>query len=83
MSESSSATQRSLPTNIEKKEELNLLPQRFLSDDPRHPLKSKYVINKGTENEKQINLKYALRPMWHSVIFILCFQAFEKIAYYF
>ena len=78
----SSSKLQSLPTNIEKKEELCLLPNKFLSDDTKCPLKSKYIVNNGTENEQHIDLKYALRPLWYSVIFILCYQALEPLAYY-
>ena len=58
-----------LPTDVHKKEQLPLLPETFLSDDPKRPLFLKPY-------------KYALRPLFYSVLFILIIEGLERFTYY-
>lgn len=58
-----------LPTNVHLKEELALLPEKYLSDDPQRPL---YLHP----------YKYALKPLFYSVLFILIIEGLERFTYY-
>jgi POT family proton-dependent oligopeptide transporter len=71
-----------LPNNVSTAEELACLPDKFLSDIKSRPLKFTYTINKDTETEQHIDLKYALKPLLYSVMFILFYQALEPLAFY-
>ena len=71
-----------LPNDVSSSTQLAYLPDKFLSDDKNRPLKYIYTINKDTENEQHIDLKYALKPILYSVVFILLFQALEPLAFY-
>ena len=64
---------KDLPTNVNSKEQLSLLPSKFLSDDPKRPL---LLTAKG------VAYKYALRPLFFSALAILLIEFFERLAYY-
>ena len=64
---------KELPDNVNSKEELALIPDKYLSDDPNRPLQLK---NGSTV------AKYALRPLTYSVLAILGIEFFERLAYY-
>ena len=59
-----------LPNDVHKKEQLALLPEKYLSDDPRRPL------------FLQPNFKYALKPLFYSALFILIIEGLERFTYY-
>jgi hypothetical protein len=58
-----------LPTDVKSKKDLALLPDKFLSDDPLRPL---YLHP----------YKYALNPLFYSVLFILIIECLERFTYY-
>jgi proton-dependent oligopeptide transporter, POT family len=60
---------QSLPTNVHTKQDLALLPDKYLSDDPQRPL---YLHP----------FKYALKPLYYSVLFILIVEGLERFTYY-
>jgi proton-dependent oligopeptide transporter, POT family len=60
---------QSLPTNVHSKQDLALLPDKYLSDDPQRPL---YLHP----------YKYALKPLYYSVLFILIIEGLERLTYY-
>mmetsp|Transcript_33807 Transcript_33807/g.49685 ORF Transcript_33807/g.49685 Transcript_33807/m.49685 type:complete len:650 (-) Transcript_33807:149-2098(-) len=63
-----------LPNNVNTKEQLKLLPDDYLSDDPSRPLR--YVGDDG------MNYSYALKPMNYSVFFILMIELLERFTFY-
>jgi len=97
---------KQVPSNVNSKEELVLLPEEYLSNDPRRPLlfvdtntsttsnikKNKTKRNdtdgatstdrEETQQHQYQQFKYALRPMWYSVIFILIIECLERLTYY-
>jgi POT family proton-dependent oligopeptide transporter len=71
-----------LPNNVSTLAELACLPDKFLSNDNKRPAKFKYTINADTKYESHVDLKYALKPLWYSAMFILSYQTLEAMAYY-
>jgi dipeptide/tripeptide permease len=63
-----------LPTNVSTEEQLASLPSECLSGDTVRPLQH---INEDGETRR-----YALKPMFFSVIFILLVELFERFSYY-
>ena len=68
------APNKDLPTNVISEEQLALLPDKYLSDDPKRPL-----LLTSVTGEKY---KYALRPVFYSVMSILVIECLERLAYY-
>lgn len=65
---------RKTGVSINSKEQLALLPDEYLSDHPHRPL-----LNR---DEYGNEYKYALRPLFHSAIFILLIELLERFSYY-
>jgi hypothetical protein len=63
-----------LPHNVSTHAQLALLPEEFLSDDPKRPLKYK--------TESGDTYTYALQPLLYSVIFIMLIEGLERFSYY-
>jgi len=64
---------KDLPTNVNSKEQLSLLPSKYLSDDTTRPL---LLTTNG------VAYKYALRPLFYSALAVLLIEFFERMAYY-
>jgi dipeptide/tripeptide permease len=64
-----------LPTDVHKKEQLVYLPEKYLSGDPKRPL---LVTDEVTGTQ----YKYALHPMFYSVVTILIIECLERLTYY-
>lgn len=62
----------SIPTNVDEKRQLALLPDSFLSDDPARPLLHK--TSGGT-------YKFALKPFWWCAAVILAVESCERFSY--
>jgi hypothetical protein len=65
------------------KEQLALLPEKYISNESKLPLLFAYNTVKTageTDTKKQIDFKYAHRPMWYGVIFLLLYQVPESFA---
>lgn len=63
-----------LPTNVETREQLALLPPECLSGDKERPLR--HVDDQGNVYH------YALKPMTFSVVRILMVELFERFSFY-
>ena len=64
----------STDTDVNTKDKLSRVPEKYLSDDPKRPL-------------LQINadgsvFKYALNPLLYCVLFILVIELLERFSYY-
>ena len=68
-----SLVNKDLPSDVNSKEQLALLPHKYLSDDPKRPL---LLTTDG------VAYKYALRPLFYSALAILLIEFFERLAYY-
>lgn len=68
-----SLVKKDLPSNVNSKEQLALLPDKYLSDDPKRPL---LLTTDG------VAYTYALRPLFYSALAILLIEFFERLAYY-
>ena len=66
-------TTNEVPEDVNSVEQLDLVPDTYLSDDPKRPLK--YEVNGAVH-------KFALKPLFYSVIFILLVEAIERLSYY-
>lgn len=65
---------KELPVNVNSEEQLALLPEKYLSDDPKRPLLLTTLTGK--------KYKYALRPVVYSVLAILIVECLERLTYY-
>lgn len=63
-----------LPTNICQENQLSLVPQECLSGETKRPLR--HVDDEGTVYH------YALRPMKHSIPFVLIVELLERFSFY-
>lgn len=71
-----------LPNDVHSAEQLALLPEKYLSHDPQRPLLlTSTATTKSGDNVTQ-QFKYALRPLWFSVLFILIVECLERLTYY-
>ena len=64
---------KDLPNNVNSKEELALLPEKYLSNDPKRPL---LLEDRGE------SYTFALNPVTYSVMAILVIECLERLAYY-
>lgn len=69
------APEGSHPTNVDTTEQLEGLPEEYLSDDPRRPLLY-------TDTYCGSKYKYALKPLFYSTVFILLIEGLERFSYY-
>ncbi len=63
-----------LPNNVQTVEDLQDVPDRYLSGNPKRPLLS--------WDEFNLSYAHALRPMTYSVVFILLVEMLERFSYY-
>lgn len=63
-----------LPNNVNRSSQLALLPPECLSGDKERPLRH--------VDEHDNECRYALRPMFYSVIFILLVELLERFSFY-
>jgi dipeptide/tripeptide permease len=71
-----------LPSNVDSKEQLACLPERYLSDDPKRPLLLTTCDESLYGDGKHSYFKYALRPLWYSAFLILVVELMERFTYY-
>lgn len=67
------ADEDTLPSDVNSKEQLSLLPEKYLSDDPKRPL---LLTIDGQ------SFKYALKPLYYSAAIVLIIELFERLAFY-
>lgn len=66
--------EKDLPNDVRTHDQLTLLPEKYLSSDPKRPL-----LLTTSQGEK---FTYALRPLLYSVLAILIIECCERMAYY-
>lgn len=64
-----------LPIDVHTKEQLELVPEKYLSDNPIRPLK---MVDEKTGE----TFTYSLNPMLYSAICILVIEGLERLSYY-
>jgi len=65
---------KELPNDVRTHDQLALLPEKYLSSDPKRPL-----LLTTSKGEK---FTYALRPLLYSVMAILIIEAMERMSFY-
>jgi len=65
---------KDLPNDVSTNDQLALLPEKYLSTDPKRPL-----LLTSSKGEK---FTYALRPLMFSVLAILTIEAMERMSFY-
>ena len=66
--------EKDLPNDVRTHDQLTLLPEKYLSSDPKRPL-----LLTTSQGE---NFTYALRPLLYSVLAILIIESCKRMAYY-
>lgn len=64
----------SIDSDVDSKEKLSRVPERYLSTDTKRPLQ--HVTDSGD------TYKYALKPVTFCVIFVLLIELLERFSYY-
>ena len=64
----------SVDTDVNTKEKLASVPEKYLSNDPTQPL-----LQRNADGSEQ---KYALNPLFYCVLFILIIELLERFSYY-